>query len=39
MPRGEQVRLRASRDGFEPLSRDLPVGGDHLNTLHMRRRP
>jgi len=38
VPGGQQLRLRAYRDGYEPLTADPPAAAGFLNTHHMRRR-
>lgn len=38
VPAGQQIRLRAFHDGYDPISVDPPAGTDFLNTHHMRRK-
>jgi hypothetical protein len=37
VPAGAQVKLRASREGYEPINADPPAGSDHLDTYRMWR--
>lgn len=37
LPSGTQVKLRATREGYQPVNADPPVGSEHLNTYRMWR--
>lgn len=37
VPVGAQVKLRATREGYEPINADPPAGSDHLDTHRMWR--